>query len=780
MKDKPKRKKSTSRLPAAKAKAAPQEKRPASVKKHVRAKNAASLRETEALFQETFDLAAVGIGHLASDGRWLRANQMLCEIVGYGRSELLERSLPDLIPPEDAGDVRQSLEQMRRGEIRASALEVRALRKDGFPLWVSLTMSPVLNAAGRVRYLVTIIEDITGRRRMEDGLRLFRTAVQSFPQGITISDMDGKIIYMNAAEARMHGYSVDELLGKDARLLAPLAQRGRLTLREMIDRNLIADRPLTREVKNLRRDGTEFPVTISSVPVRDMRGTPLGLVSVSEDITERKRIIDALTESELKYRTLFESANDAIFIADQESGVITDCNAKACELLDRTRDEIIGMRQDRLRAPDPDGPPLDEPGRPVDGVRAGLLTDSSVSRRDGTRVWVDISSTFFEVRGKRFTMAVYRNVTERRKAQLAIIQSKQDWENTFDTITDMITIHDEHFTIVRSNKAAAKILGLPWLEVGKAKCYELYHGTDCPPAACPSCQSLRSGAASVHELFEPHLGRHLEVHAIPRHDAGGRMTGLIHVVRDITDRKRDEEEKAALQSRLRDAEKMEVIGSLAGGVAHEVRNPLNAIMALTDALDREVGGNPEYRTYMQHMRTQVDRLTTLMNDLLELGKPVERSTLHRESLADICAISVDAWKQSKWGRGREIAVSLSREAQGATLLADAKKLQQVFINLLDNAAQHSPEGAPVRIEASPPAGGKAEVRVVDQGGGIPAEILPKVFDTFFTTRRGGTGLGLSIVKHIIEKHGGSIALVNNDPPPGCTASVALPVLEEVR
>jgi two-component system NtrC family sensor kinase len=373
-----------------------------------------------------------------------------------------------------------------------------------------------------------------------------------------------------------------------------------------------------------------------------------------------------------------------------------------------------------------------------------------------------------------------QDVTERRKIEIAVSQGKQDWENTFDTITDMITINDENFNIIRSNKAAAQILGLPWLEMGKVKCYELYHGTDGPPANCPSCRSLVSGVPSVHELYEPHLGRYLEIRAIPRIEPGGKMAGLIHVVRDITDRKRAEEEKAKLEARLREAQKMEVIGSLAGGVAHEVRNPLNAIMALTDALDREVGGNPEYKTFMMHMRTQVDRLTTLMNDLLELGKPVEQSKLLTESLTEIVAISVDAWKQSKFGRGREVTVVLAGSAEGAYILADSKKLQQVFINLLDNAAQHSAEGSPVRIAVLPPANGQVEVQVVDAGAGIPADILPRVFDTFFTTRRGGTGLGLSIVKHIIEKHGGSIVLANNDPPPGCTATVMLPVLEVSR
>jgi PAS domain S-box-containing protein len=374
-------------------------------------------------------------------------------------------------------------------------------------------------------------------------------------------------------------------------------------------------------------------------------------------------------------------------------------------------------------------------------------------------------------------LSMVQDVTERRKIETAIAQSKKDWENTFDTITDMITIHDENFNIIRSNKAAATILGLPWLEMGKVKCYELYHGTSCPPENCPSCRSLQTGESSVHEMYEPHLGRYLDIRAIPRHDAAGKMVGLIHVVRDITDRKRVEEEKEKLEARLREAQKMEVIGNLAGGVAHEVRNPLNAIMALTDALDQEIGGNPEYGTFMMHMRTQVDRLTALMNDLLELGRPVERSLLRQESLPGICALSIDAWKQSKWGKGREVVLSRPTDGKDVVLLADVKKLQQVFINLLDNAAQHSPETSAITIEVLASRGNATEVRVADRGEGIPAEALPRVFNTFFTTRRGGTGLGLNIVKHIVETHGGSISLSNNQPSPGCTASLLFPLQE---
>jgi PAS domain S-box-containing protein len=1038
MKETAKKKKSTADTPGAKVKSPSPKKRKAASKKPIPQITAPSLREAEALFRETFDIISLGIGHLSPSGRWIRANRTLCEIFGYGRKELLARSLPDIAHPEDVAELRSSMQQILSGGVQTSSLEIRTLRKDGFSTLVSLTLSLARSGSGRARHITAVVEDIAGRKQMEDGLRLFRTAVQSLPLGITITDLDGKVLFVNAAEAKMHGYTVDELLGRDARLLAPPMRESLPTLRELMARNLVGSGPFTRETVNIRRDGTMFPVNISSVPVRDMRGEPLGLVSVSEDITDRRNMIEALQESEQRYRGLFESASDAIFVADRVTGILTDCNVKACELLGMMRDEIIGMHQRRLYPPE-QGAEHRRGFSEVNEQRTEMSTDSVICRQDGRRVWVDISANTFESGGRTFALGIFRDVTqrkmadeqqvqwmnqlresearfreladllpqpvyetnvhgvitfanrssfdlfgygpddisgglhalhmvapddreralgviqrifrgehtgtneyravrrdgsqfpaimttslivrdgkpaglrgvvtniterkraeedvrrsheqlqlmidrmplgfilwnrtfqvelwnpmaesifgypaheavgrsadklivpeevrshvagvwrrliagdvtahsenenitrdgrriicswyntplrsadgtvtgalsmvqditERRKIESAISQAKQDWEKTFDTITDMITIHDENYNIIRSNKAAAQYLGLSWLEIGKAKCYKMYHGTDCPPENCPSCRSLVSGMPSVHELYEPYLGKYLEIRAIPRIEPGGRMAGLIHVVRDITDRKRAEKEKAALEAQLREAQKMEVIGSLAGGVAHEVRNPLNAIMALTDALDQEVGDNPEYKTFMMHMRTQVDRLTALMNDLLELGKPVEQSNLRTESLTEIVAISVDAWRQSKIGKGREIVTSLAGPSKGTCILADAKKLQQVFINLLDNAVQHSPEGTPVRIEIMPPAGGKAEVRVVDQGAGIPADILPRVFDTFFTTRRGGTGLGLSIVKHIIEKHGGSITLANNDPQPGCMVTVVLPVLKEL-
>lgn len=131
-----------------------------------------------------------------------------------------------------------------------------------------------------------------------------------------------------------------------------------------------------------------------------------------------------------------------------------------------------------------------------------------------------------------------QDVTLRRKAEEQILQAKLNWEDTFNTITDMITIHDKDFNIIRANKAAMAILDLPFLNVTKAKCYEYYHGTDGPSEGCPSCECLKTGFPVTFELFEPHLNKFIEIRAIPRFDSNDKLIGLIHVVRDITEHKK--------------------------------------------------------------------------------------------------------------------------------------------------------------------------------------------------------------------------------------------------
>lgn len=237
-------------------------------------------------------------------------------------------------------------------------------------------------------------------------------------------------------------------------------------------------------------------------------------------------------------------------------------------------------------------------------------------------------------------------------------------------------------------------------------------------------------------------------------------------------------ERRALDSQLQEAHSMQMIGQLAAGVAHEVRNPLNAILANVEALAQEIEERQEYQPYFSHIRTQIDRLSHLMQDLLALGRPIQPSRFQPEPLPVICAAAIELWKQSL-SQQRHV-VHLLQSTGGASVLVnvESSRLQQVFFNLLDNAAQHSPAGSEIRVIILEPTAGMVRVQISDQGTGITPEHLRQVFDPFFTTRTHGTGLGLTLVKRIVESHGGRVTIWNNTPLSGCTVEVRLPVIEE--
>ncbi|MEW6569889.1 MAG: HAMP domain-containing sensor histidine kinase [Nitrospirota bacterium] len=236
-------------------------------------------------------------------------------------------------------------------------------------------------------------------------------------------------------------------------------------------------------------------------------------------------------------------------------------------------------------------------------------------------------------------------------------------------------------------------------------------------------------------------------------------------------------ERDILEAKARESDRTRILSQLAAGIAHEIRNPLNAILVITEAFFQEAGENPEHKPFLDHIKTQVDRLSRLMADLLELGNPTEPN-LRRESLPAICRSALNLWNQMSVSQKHEVrAVGLSGNEE-MSVLADSFRLQKVFLNLLENAAQHSPAGSEIQFILSKPSETIGQARIVDQGSGVPDESLQKVFEPFFTMRKSRNGLGLSLARQIVQMHSGEIALYNNVSPPGCTVKVSLPLCTE--
>ena len=273
------------------------------------------------------------------------------------------------------------------------------------------------------------------------------------------------------------------------------------------------------------------------------------------EMLERKRVEKDLIESQESFKRMSDDSPMAITIVN-EHGTI--------EYVNRRFSEIMGYTLDDMPTPDIwwSLAYRDDATRGIDRLPwRDLITQASHGERIGARERKVIPNNgtvrdveFRVTRAADKLIIAFDDVTDRLIMEQMVRQARDDWEDTFNTINEAITIHDLDFTVIRMNRAAESLLALPSQEINVIgqKCYKLYHGTSSSPEGCPSCQSLLSGKPSITEVFEPHLGKFIEIKALPRTDSAGDLIGVIHVVRDITERKRAEAEQESLMQQLHD------------------------------------------------------------------------------------------------------------------------------------------------------------------------------------------------------------------------------------
>ncbi len=244
---------------------------------------------------------------------------------------------------------------------------------------------------------------------------------------------------------------------------------------------------------------------------------------------------------------------------------------------------------------------------------------------------------------------------------------------------------------------------------------------------------------------------------------------VLAIATDITEIRR-------MQRRIEDAKRFKEIDRLSVGVAHEVRNPLNSIVAISEVLSSEFGELPSMQEYLNHINIQVERLSRLMGDLLDFGKKTHVEILEMISLLTLCQSTVKMWQQENEYPGFIVEIDTLLCPEEPLVRTDVPRLQQVLLNLLDNAAQHSQESRKIIMRLFSEGESQVSLQVIDFGHGVNPKDISRVFDPFFTRRSKGTGLGLSIVKSIIEKMDGSVELANHADPQGCVVTLRLPMM----
>ncbi len=361
------------------------------------------------------------------------------------------------------------------------------------------------------------------------------------------------------------------------------------------------------------------------------------------------------------------------------------------------------------------------------------------------------------------------DVTERRRLEADLRRAAVEWRETFDGLPIGVLVVDADARVVRANRTAVEQSGCrqlggdhrhgrsPRLGPGEpwATLVELVE-RDAPGRRA-------AGARGGRRADTPHLGGERARARRPRRKDPRRV---VLNFQDVT-------ETVRLKEQLRQSETMAEIGSIVAGVAHEVRNPLFSISATLDAFESRFRGTEGYDRYLGVLRGEIVRLTTLMKDLLDFGRP-SRPDFGECRIEDVVETAVSAC--APMARHKPVEVRWPRgEPAAAAVLADAARITQVLQNLIENAVHFSPPGGRVEIalgtaqlEGSP----LVECPVKDSGPGFDPRDLSRLFEPFFTRRRGGTGLGLSIVKRIVYDHGGEVT-AENHPDGGAVVRVTL-------
>lgn len=490
-----------------------------------------------------------------------------------------------------------------------------------------------------------------------------------------------------------------------------------------------------------------------------------------------KHHMHEIHEREKRYRVLFEGAGDAIFLVDAEGenlGDIVEVNPAAAEMHQYTIEELLGLNLIKdLDTPDASKKAPERVKRIMNGE--WITEEITHQKKDGTVFPVEINAGLLEFMGHKYILALDRDISNRKEMENKVLQAKHEWEATFDAITDMITIHDGDFNIIRANKAAIDTLKLPLLENNQVKCYEYYHGTNSPPDDCLSCESLNTGKHLSFETYETHLGMHLEVRAMPRYDDNNQLVGIVHVVRDITERKRVEEV-------MQRAQQMKIVGEWAAGLVHEIKNPLAGIKVSVEVLLEEHNISAEDREIVLKAVDEIKRIEALLKSLLHFARPpkLQLSVVYMNDLLDQ---TIDfSLRHPSLSSNSSIKINVIKDFDDTIpeTMADPMQLQQVLLNLAFNAIEAMPDGGTLGVKSIYDKNLHAiKIEISDTGLGIDKGVLDDVFKPFFTTKLKGTGLGLAITRQIVEQHGGVIS-VESDTGKGTVFKILLNIKEEKK
>ncbi len=768
-----------------------------------------ALRESEERFRAIFEQAAVGVCLVETEtGRFLRVNQKYCDIVGCNQEEMSRMTLMEITHPDDLEASLDNIERLKSGEIRGYTFEKRYIRKDGSIVWVNLTISPMWDVDEEPNFHMAVVEDITDRKLAREALReseeKYRTLFEAVTQsglGILIhQDMDGveaASVFANDAAVHITGYTKEELAKLSFFNVIHPAYRD--AARRRYIRRLSGEIvPGIFEIAIISKGGSDIRIELSSVGTNFQNGA--AVVTLFRDITDRKQIEEALRESEEKYRNILEKMEEGYYEVDL-AGDLTFFNDAMCRIGGYARDELMGMNNREYMDPETAKKVYNAYNEVYRTGRPAKNCEYEAIRKDGTRGHVEISASLLkDSEGKPIGFrGIARDVTERKQAERELQESEKRLRLVLDATNDGVWDLNVQTGEVYFSPRWYTMLDYEPYEIPES--YETWASLLHPDDKEYAEGVIRRNLEGLTTGFEMEFRLKTKLGGwrwilgrgkVAEFDKEGQPLRTIGTHVDITSHKEAEEERARLETQLQQARKMEAIGLLAGGVAHDLNNILSGIVGYPDLLLLDLPKDSPIRRPIEVIKESGQRAADVVSDLLTVARGVASSrevsnlnSLVQEYLGSPEHKRLESVRSS-------IAFETVLEPELLNISCSPVHIKKSLMNLVTNASEAIEGTGRVTISTTnryldEPLKGYEDIRtgeyavlsVSDDGSGISPEDLERVFEPFYTKKvmgRRGTGLGLAVVWNTVQDHNGYINVTSSKK--GTTFDLYFPITRE--
>ncbi|MDZ7666100.1 MAG: PAS domain S-box protein [Desulfotignum sp.] len=639
--------------------------------------------------------------------------------------------------------------------------------------------------------LETRVQELkTGYTQLEKKLHeaeLFSEEIMTYmSEGFVQTDIRGTIIFINQRLSEMLGYLPEQIIGKYWLDIVPAEQQA---IAQEAEARRVLGHTDRYEIILRHKDGHRFPVMIGAGPRFDKQsGEFIGTMGVVTDITDQKKAEKQIAEALSWYQEIFEGSKDAIFISDENARFVS-INSAACNLTGYDREELRAMRIPDLH----DKMDLDAfntfHGRIIGGDHVD--SEARILRRDGRKVDAEFNNKRITVSGKHYMHTTARDITERKLTEEALRESEARFRSIYEHTAVGLAQVSLDFKIMSANEAYCNMLGYQEKDLVGKHLKEITH-PEVIEENIQKQENLASGKIDHYRMEKKFIHKKGQtVHAILDanliRDVSGNAIYFLGSVVDITERKQAGKERDKLQSQLLQAQKMESVGRLAGGVAHDFNNMLGVILGHTE---------------LALLKTDEDN--DLVSDLKEIQKAAKRSANTTKQLLAFARKDIISPKQIDLNDTVESMLNMLRRLIGEDIdlvwqpaahlwpvKMDPSQIDQILANLCVNARDAISGVGKLTIETGRKTfdveycndhpgfipGDFVLLAVSDNGSGMDKETLENLFEPFFTTKEvgKGTGLGLATVYGIVKQNNGFIN-VYSEPGQGSTFKIYLPRL----